>query len=119
MSCDKLILSALSGLSEQQTQAVKTYIQEAKRAGQTDIQILNELKNATGILNSNKGGLALSLKYEERYVWSAIVFLSITAVVGGAWSVYYLINSTPVNQPNGVPNQQQRDQEQSDNQNQD
>ncbi len=88
---DELGIHALSALSLRQAQEIKAYVCAAKELGYTDIQILNEVKSAAQILDHNNGILALSLKYDERIVSSAIGLLSMTAVIASIWLVYYLL----------------------------
>lgn len=104
---DEFSTPALSALSLQQAQEIKAYVHAAKQLGYTDAQILNEVENAVQMLDHNNGVLALSLKYDERIVWSAIGVLSMTTVIASVLLVYYLLKddfvaaNNPANQQNG------------------
>lgn len=98
----------ISALSLQQAHEIKAYVQTAKKLGYTDAQILSEFENAAQLLDQNNGVLTLSLKYDERVVWSAIGVLSVATVIATIWLVHYFLQGDQTQSPLG--NQQQNQQ---------
>jgi hypothetical protein len=96
----------ISALSLQQAHEIKAYVQTAKKLGYTDAQILSEFENAAQLLDQNNGVLALSLKYDERVVWSAIGVLSVATVIATIWLVHYFLQGDQTQSPPGQSNQQ-------------
>lgn len=100
--CAHSLFADTSVISLQQAHEIKAYVQAAKQLGYTDAKILSELEHAVQNFEKNNGVLALSLKYDERVVWSAIGVLSVAALGGAIWLLCYLLTDHPAG--NSEPN---------------